>query len=264
MPVLSVVVPMYNEAEVLPLFAARLRPVLDGLREDDGSATSYEVVAVDDGSADDTAAILETMLGDWPQLRLIRLAANSGHQAAISAGLEVARGDWVVTIDADLQDPPETIERMLTVGRTQGVDVIYGVRTDRSTDTRFKRGTAHAFYRVARLATGIDAPFDAADYRMMSRAAVDAVNQVPLTGRVLRMAVPQMRMPSATVGFAREERAAGESKYPLSKMLKLSADAILGYARIPAIRRAGKGLRRKLNHGADGPSYEIASDSLTQ
>ena len=149
--VLSVVVPMYNEQDVLPLFVERLRPVLDGL------GTSYEVVAVDDGSKDLTPALLHRFHREWPQLRVLRLRANSGHQAAISAGLARAVGDYVVTIDADLQDPPEVIADMLAVARSERVDVVYGVRNDRSTDTVFKRFTAGLFYSIIRRMSGTTA-----------------------------------------------------------------------------------------------------------
>ena len=217
---------MYNEEAVLPLFAERLRPVLDGLD------TTYEVVCVDDGSADDTAVILQRIRREWPEIRVIRLRANSGHQAAISAGLARSRGEWMVTIDADLQDPPEVIAEMLHVGKEQHVDVIYGVRTDRSTDTAFKRHTAQGFYRLmSRL--GAQGAMNAGDFRMMSRATVDAVLALPEANRVLRLVVPTLGFPSAEVGYRREERAAGESKYPLSKMLKLTLDSITGVSHAP-------------------------------
>ncbi|NHN54251.1 glycosyltransferase family 2 protein [Calidifontibacter sp. DB0510] len=224
---LSVVVPMYNEQDVLPLFVERLRPVLDELGE------PYEVVAVDDGSADQTPVLLQRFKREWPQLRVLRLRANSGHQAAISAGLGASRGQWAVTIDADLQDPPEVIAEMLHVGRSQNVDVVYGVRTDRSTDTAFKRSTARLFYTTMRRLSGIDAPMDAGDFRLMSRSTVDAVMALPEHNRVLRLVVPTLGFPSATVGYRRDERAAGESKYPLSKMLKLTLDSVTGFSQAP-------------------------------
>ena len=224
---LSVVVPMFNEEAVLPLFVERLRPVLDGI------GATYEVVAVDDGSGDLTAATLQRLKRDWPELRVLRLRTNSGHQAAISAGLVAARGDWMVTIDADLQDPPEVIAEMLEVGRRDRVDVIYGVRTDRSSDTLFKRSTAKLFYTTMRRISGVDAPVDAGDFRMMSRATVDAVNALPPHGRVIRLVVPTLGFPSASVGYRRDERAAGSSKYPLAKMLRLTADSITGFSQAP-------------------------------
>lgn len=226
-PVLSVVVPVYNEEEVLPLLAERLRPVLDD------TGASYEVVAVDDGSTDASAVVLQRMRRDWPQVRIVRLRANAGHQAAISAGLARSRGDYVVTIDADLQDPPETIAEMLTVAREEGVDVVYGVRGDRSTDTAFKRGTARAFYATMNRLHKSDAPADAGDFRLMSRATVDAVNSLPEHHRVLRLVVPALGFPSAQVTYRREERAAGVSKYPLSKMIALSLDSLTAHSMAP-------------------------------
>jgi glycosyltransferase involved in cell wall biosynthesis len=226
-PELSVVIPMYNEQEVLPLLADRLRPVLDGL------ATTYEVVCVDDGSADLTPALLAKLDREWEQVRVVRLRANSGHQAAISAGLALARGAFVVTIDADLQDPPEVIAEMLGTAHREQVDVVYGVRNDRTTDSVFKRTTARAFYAIIRKISGTTAQSDAGDFRLMSRATVDAVNALPEHGRVLRFVVPALGFPSASVHYKRAERAAGTSKYPFVKMLKLSIDSMTGFSLFP-------------------------------
>ncbi|WP_043649767.1 glycosyltransferase family 2 protein [Terracoccus sp. 273MFTsu3.1] len=226
-PELSVVIPMYNEEEVLPLLVERLRPLLDGM------GTTYEVVAVDDGSKDLTAALLQRYHREWSQLRVVRLRANAGHQAAISAGLVSALGDYVVTIDADLQDPPEIIPQMLAAAKDDGVDVVYGVRNDRSTDTWFKRASAQAFYKLIGLMSQTSAHADAGDYRLMSRATVDAINSLPEHNRVLRFIVPALNFPSDTVEYKREERAAGDSKYPLLKMIKLSLDSLTGFSTAP-------------------------------
>ncbi len=226
-PEVSIVIPMFNEEAVLPLFVARLRPVADGL------GATYEIVAVDDGSSDATAIGLQRARRDWPQLRVLRLRANAGHQAAISAGLAHARGDFVVTLDADLQDPPEVIAEMLQVARSDGVDVVYGVRGDRSSDSAFKRLTARVFYRSMDALSGSAAPPEAGDFRMMSRATVNAVNALPEYGRVLRFAVPALGFPSASVTYTREERAAGTSKYPLAKMVRLSIDSVTGFSLTP-------------------------------
>lgn len=233
---LSVVTPMFDEAEVLPLFAERLRPVLDGLPDIDGD---YEVIAVDDGSRDHTPVILQRLLRQWPQLRVVRLRTNAGHQAAISAGLMAARGEWVVTLDADLQDPPEVIADMLAAARAADdgdaapVEVVYGVRTDRSADSWFKRTTAGAFYGLMRRAGARSMRTGAGDYRLMSRATVDAVNALPESHRVLRLVVPSLDFPSASVGYRREARPAGRSKYPLSTMIKLSVDSLTGFSLAP-------------------------------
>lgn len=226
-PQLSIVVPMFNEEAVLPLLVQRLRPVADGLD------TAYEIVAVDDGSRDATPVLLQRIAREWPQLRVVRLRANAGHQAAISAGLARSRGDYVVTLDADLQDPPEVVGQMLRIAREEGVDVVYGVREDRSTDTAFKRLSARAFYGVIRRLSGLHAPTDAGDYRLMSRATVDAVNALPEHGRVLRFIVPALGFPSATVGYTREQRAAGRSKYSLGRMMRLSLDSVTGFSIAP-------------------------------
>lgn len=226
-PQLSVVIPMFDEEQVLPLLVDRLRPVLDGLD------TAYEVVAVDDGSRDQTPVLLQRYRREWPELRVLRLRANAGHQAAISAGLSAARGDWLVTLDADLQDPPELIAEMMAVAAKGEVDVVYGVRTDRSSDTFFKRLSAKIFYAGMRSAGAKDLPDNAGDYRLMSRATVDAVNALPEHHRVLRLVIPSLGFPSESVGYAREVRAAGSSKYPIAKMVRLSVDSLTGFSLTP-------------------------------
>ena len=226
-PELSVVIPMYDEEQVLPLLVERLRPVLDGLD------TSYEVLAVDDGSRDQTPVLLQRFRREWPELRVLRLRANAGHQAAISAGLSAARGDWVVTLDADLQDPPEVISEMMAAAGTGGIDVVYGIRTDRRTDSVFKRVSAKGFYASMRAAGATDLPDNAGDFRLMSRATVDAVNALPEHHRFLRLVIPSLGFPSASVGYRREARAAGGSKYPIGKMIRLSVDSLTGFSLAP-------------------------------
>ena len=218
---------MYNEEDVLPLLVERLRPVAEAW------GVAYEILCVDDGSSDSTPVLLQRLTREWEQVRVVRLRANAGHQAAISAGLARARGTWVVTIDADLQDPPEVIGEMLAVARGQGVDVVYGVREDRSTDTMFKRVSARLFYRSIRALSDVDAHVDAGDFRLMSRATVDAVNALPEHNRVLRLVVPALGFPNASVGYARAARAAGDSKYPLGKMIRLSVDSVTGFSIAP-------------------------------
>jgi glycosyltransferase involved in cell wall biosynthesis len=226
-PVLSVIVPMFNEQPVVALLVGRLRPVLEDL------ADAYEVVFVDDGSTDLTPALLERTRREWPEVRVVRLRANAGHQAAISAGLCRALGDYVITLDADLQDPPEVVTAMLEVARRTGVDVVYGVRTDRSSDSWFKRHSAAVFYRLVGKLSAAAPPSQAGDFRLMSRAAVDAVVALPEHNRVLRFVVPALGFPSETVGYVRAPRAAGTSKYPLTKMLSLSLDAFAGSSIAP-------------------------------
>lgn len=231
-PTLSVVVPMYEEEAVLPLFAQRLRPVLDGMAET-GTVEDYEVVAVDDGSTDATPVILAKQRRDWPQLRVVRLRTNAGHQAALSAGLARSRGAWVASLDADLQDPPELLPAMLTRALLDDLDVVTGVRTDRSTDSAFKRLTARGYYGVMRTLIGRHITADAGDFRLLSRATVDAVNSLPEHHRVLRLVVPALGFPSAQIPYRRETRAAGSTHYPLSRMIRLSIDSLTGFSIAP-------------------------------
>jgi dolichol-phosphate mannosyltransferase len=227
MTTVSVVVPMYNEADALPLLVARLRPVLDGL------GRGYDVIAADAGSSDATPALLPRFRREWPPRRALPLRANARHQSALSAGLAAARGQWCVSIDADLQDPPEVIADMLDVAENKQVDVVYGVRSDRSTDSTFKRVTAAAFYRLMGRLAEASGPHGAGDFRLMSRATVDAINALPARHRVLRLVVPALGFPSATVSYRREARAAGDSKYPLSRMLRLTLDSLTGFSIAP-------------------------------
>lgn len=226
-PTLSVVVPIYDEETVLPLFIERLRPVLDGLGH------RYEVLAVDDGSRDKTADLIAHARMDWPELRLIRLMRNSGHQAALTAGFVRARGDLLVTIDADLQDAPETIVEMLKVAHDRQVDVVYTVRADRSSDSYFKRHTAGMYYRLMRRLVGREVPRDAGDFRLVTRRVVDAVNALPEDGRVFRMVIPWLGFPSAEVEVVRAERAAGTTHYSISKMFRLAVDSITAFSAMP-------------------------------
>ncbi|MGN9914274.1 glycosyltransferase family 2 protein [Phytohabitans sp. LJ34] len=226
-PALSVVIPMYNEESVLPLLVARLRGVLDALGE------PYEVVAVDDGSTDRTPVALLAARRQWPQLRVLRLRRNSGHQPALLAGLMRARGGYVATIDADLQDPPETIVEMLRLARGQNLDIVYGIRANRQADTTFKRWTAGVYYRLMRRIVGNDVPAHAGDFRLLSRAAVEALRELPERAPVLRLVVPWLGFPSGEVPFERAERAAGRTKYPLSRMIALAADSVTSFSAAP-------------------------------
>jgi dolichol-phosphate mannosyltransferase len=224
---LSVVVPMFNEESVIPLLVGRLRPALDGI------GVPYEVVAVDDGSRDSTHAVLLGARRTWPQLRIVRLRRNSGHQAALNAGLMVSRGAYVVSIDADLQDPPEKIPEMLELARVHDLDIVYGVRSDRSTDTLFKRWTAGAYYGLMRYLVGRNVPSQGGDFRLLSRTTVEALRELPEQAPVLRLLVPWIGFPSGRVSYVREQRAAGSTKYPLWKMVMLTVDSITSFSAAP-------------------------------
>ena len=226
-PVLSVVIPMYNEEDVLPILVERLRAVLDGTGE------TYEVVAVDDGSTDSTAAQLAGARRTWPQLRVVRLRRNSGHQAALTAGLHRAFGQYVVSIDADLQDPPEKIPEMLALARANELDIVYGVRVDRSSDTLAKRRSAGLYSWMMRRLAGVQVPSNAWDFRLLSRATVDVLRQLPEHQPVYRLLVPWIGFPSGEVAYVRDSRAAGRTKYPFSKMLRLAADSVTNFSAAP-------------------------------
>ena len=224
---LSVVVPMFDEHEVLPIFYPRVREALDQLD------LSYELIAVDDGSRDDTARFTESMRAGWPELRLVRLLRNSGHQAAIGAGLSCSRGDYAITIDADLQDPPEAIGPMFTLAKDQHLDVVYGVREDRSSDSWGKRVSARFYYRLMRRLVGGQLPTDAGDFRLMSRRVLQAVERQPQAGRIYRLIVPWLGFPSQNYGYVRDRRAAGTTKYPLSRMIRLGWDSVTAFSAAP-------------------------------
>ena len=226
-PALSVVVPMYNEEAVIPLFVARLRPVLDSLD------TTYEVVVVDDGSTDATAAVVQAHRRTWAQLRIVRFRRNSGHQAALTAGLHRAFGAYVVSIDADLQDPPEVIADMLALAQASDLDVVYGVRSDRHADSAGKRWTASLYYRLMRRLVGTSVPANAGDFRLLSRATVDALRELHEAKPVYRLVIPWLGFTSGEVCYVRERRAAGRTKYPLSKMVGLAADSVVSFSAAP-------------------------------
>jgi dolichol-phosphate mannosyltransferase len=221
------VVPTYNEQEVLPLLAERLRRVLDGM------AVPYEVMTVDDGSTDATPAVLARMRRTWPQLRVVRLYRNSGHQAALMAGLHRSSGAYVVSIDADLQDPPEKIPEMLGLAQEQALDVVYGVRADRASDTRLKRTTATMYYRLMRRLVGAGMPAHGGDFRLLSRAVVDTLRTLPERQPVYRLLVPWLGFPSGEVTYTRERRAAGKTKYPVSKMIRFAWDSVTNFSAAP-------------------------------
>ncbi|WP_260618292.1 glycosyltransferase family 2 protein [Streptomyces sp. WAC07149] len=224
---LSIVVPVFNEEESLPALAARLRPVLDGVGE------PYEVLTVDDGSTDKTPRVLEDLRGAWPELRVVTLRRNSGHQAALTAGLHRARGAYVISMDADLQDPPEVIPRMLDLARSDGLDVVYGVRTDRSADSGFKRRTAAGYYWLMRRLAGPHVPAQAGDFRLLSRQVVETLKSLPEQQQIHRLLIPWLGFPDGRITYQREERVAGTTKYPLHKMVLLALDSVTSFSAAP-------------------------------
>jgi dolichol-phosphate mannosyltransferase len=226
-PLLTIVVPVFDEEAVLATFAARTRPVLDDLQ------IPYEVIFVDDGSTDGTPSILVDIARGWEQVRVITLRRNVGHQAALTAGLDYSQGKAVISMDVDLQDPPEVIPAMVEVWRRGGVDVVYAIRADRSKDSHFKRSSARLYYRMMRRVAGDDVPSDAGDFRLMSRAVVQALSHLPERNRVYRLLVPWLGFPSATITYTRDPRAGGHSKYSISKMTRLAFDSVTSFSAQP-------------------------------
>lgn len=224
---LSVVIPCYNEEEVLPQLAERLRPVLESI------GGSYEVLFVDDGSRDATVAGVHSLQQDWPEVRLVELVSNAGHQAALTAGIDAAIGDYIVSIDADLQDPPEMIAEMVALADRDNLDVVYARRSSRSSDTWIKRNTARSYYALIRKMTGIDMVPNAGDYRLISRKVADVLRTLPEQRRVYRLLVPWLGFPSGTVEHARDSRVAGESKYNTRKMVGLAVDSVASFSTGP-------------------------------
>ncbi len=224
---LSLVVPCFNEEEVLPATHARLTRVVQTLVEFD-----YEIIYIDDGSRDRTAAILRELQASDARVRVLRLSRNFGHQVAATAGLDVADGDAVVLIDADLQDPPEIIPEMVARWK-EGCHVAYGQRRNREGETVFKLFTAKLFYRLFNCLSAIDMPLDTGDFRLMDRQVVQAIRQMPERDRFLRGMVSWLGFRQVVVPYQRAARAAGTSKYPLFKMLRFACDAILSFSLVP-------------------------------
>ena len=226
-PLVSVVVPVFNETEVVQESYQRMRSVMEGMQ-----GVRYELIYVDDGSADDTYAQLAAFAQEDPHLKVIKFSRNFGHQIAITAGIDMALGDAVVVIDADLQDPPEVIADFVAKWQ-EGFDVVYGVREKREGETAAKLFTAAAFYRVLRRFTNIEIPADVGDFRLMSRAAVNEFKRLREKDRFVRGLVSWIGFKQTGVLYHREARLAGETKYPLSKMLKFAMDGIASFSIVP-------------------------------
>lgn len=223
---ISVVVPVYNEEEVVFESYKRLKRVMDALGE------TYELIFVNDGSRDATPVIIQCICDSDPTVRFIDFSRNFGHQTAITAGMEHATGEAVVVIDADLQDPPEVIPQMIAKWR-EGFDVVYGKRAERKGDTFFKRFTAAAFYRVLQGLTDVDIPVDTGDFRLIDRKVCDALKRIHERNRYVRGIISWLGFRQTGVEFIREERFAGETKYPLKKMLRFAFDAISSFSYKP-------------------------------
>jgi dolichol-phosphate mannosyltransferase len=223
---ISVIVPIFNEEAVIPELHRRLSAVLTSLAE------TYEIVYVNDGSRDGSLAQLQGLTAQDRHVRLVDLSRNFGHQIAITAGMDYTKGDAVVVIDADLQDPPEVIPELIAKWR-EGYDVVYAVREQRQGESLFKRATAAGFYRLISLITNVDIPIDTGDFRLMSRTAIEGLKRVREKNRFVRGLVAWLGFKQTGVKFVRHERYAGVTKYPLKKMLKFAFDGITSFSYLP-------------------------------
>ena len=221
---LSVVAPVFNEQELLDEFYARVSSALAGL--------DFELVLVDDGSTDTSPAILNRLASSDPRVHVVYLSRNFGHQTALTAGLDHAVGDAVVMLDADLQDPPELIPRMLDHWRA-GCDVVYAVREHREGESRFKLTTARWFYKLFDKLTQVELQHNSGDFRLLDRGALDALLSMRERSRFLRGMTVWVGYRQAAVPYRRDPRFAGETKYTLSKMLRFSLDAISSFSHRP-------------------------------
>jgi len=221
---LSVVVPCFNEAEVIEQTHRRLSSVISK------NIGRFEIIYIDDGSTDDTLENLGTIANK--NIRILSLSRNFGHQIAVTAGIDAAIGDVVVVIDADLQDPPEVILEMIAAWK-RGADVVYGVRSSRDGETKFKLATAKFFYRLIGALSETKIPHDTGDFRLMDRKVVEAFKKMPERDRFIRGMISWIGFQQVPVFYDRDKRFAGETKYPLKKMLKFATDGVLSFSTKP-------------------------------
>jgi dolichol-phosphate mannosyltransferase len=225
-PRLSLIVPCYNEAAVIGITHPRLVSALSALEAD------WEIVYVNDGSADATLELLAAIQQGDPRVRVVGFSRNFGHQIAVTAGIDHAGGDVLVIIDADLQDPPELIGAMLDKWRA-GFDVVYGRRNERQGESAFKRASAGLFYRFLNRLSETPIPLDTGDFRLIDRAVADALRRMPEHDRFLRGMVAWIGFRQYALDYKRDPRAAGVTKYPLRKMIAFATDGILSFSLSP-------------------------------
>ncbi len=225
-PVFSLVIPVWNEEQVLIALYERLAQVMDSTGE------TWELIFVNDGSRDRSLEMILDLRERDARVKLINFSRNFGHQVAITAGTDFADGDAVIVMDADLQDPPDVVLQLIGKWR-EGYDVAYAVRTKRTGESRFKLWTASAFYRLIRYIADIDIPLDAGDFRLMDRKVVLAMRQLRETNRFMRGLSSWVGFRQIAVEYERAARYAGETKYPLRKMVRLAANAITGFSHVP-------------------------------
>lgn len=226
-PVFSIVAPVYNEVEILPELYKRITHVMINMGE------PWELVLVNDGSRDGSAKVMDELHSHDPDhVRVIHFARNFGHQIAVTAGIDYASGQAVVLIDADLQDPPEVIAELAAKWR-EGYEVVYAVRKERKGEGWFKLATARLFYRLIYRITDVDIPLDTGDFRLIDRSVVNAMQSMRERHRFIRGMVSWVGFRQTGIPYTRQERYAGETKYPLSKMLHFAWDGITGFSYFP-------------------------------
>jgi glycosyltransferase involved in cell wall biosynthesis len=223
----SIVVPVFNEAEGIAAFYDRLKKVADSL-----SPISCEITFVDDGSNDDSYQKLVDLADSDGDINIVKFSRNFGHQVAITAGIDIAKGDAVVVIDADLQDPPELIKQFVEKWE-EGYDVVYGVREKRDGESRMKLFTASAFYRLLKRIIKLDIPVDVGDFRLMSRRVVEQFKQLREKDRFVRGLVSWIGFKQTGVRYSRDKRYAGDTKFPYRKMIKFALDGITSFSDVP-------------------------------
>lgn len=236
MKLLSVVIPCFNEELVLPATHERLSRAVSAIH-----GFEHELIFIDDGSRDNTFRLLTEIQARDSQTRVLRLSRNFGHQIAVTAGLEAAAGDVIVVIDADLQDPPEVIAEMIDLWR-QGNHVVYGIRTTRAGESRFKLMTAKAFYRIINRFSDTPMPVDTGDFRLMDRKVVEVLLAMPERGRFLRGMVSWIGFRQTPLAYERQPRGAGRTKYSLFRMIQFALDGILSFSVLPLRLAALTGL----------------------
>ncbi len=225
-PLLSLVVPFYNEEPTIEAFHSRIVPVLQGTGE------SFEVICVNDGSRDKTADMLDALSARDPRFKAAHFSRNFGHQAAVTAGVHLAKGQCAIIIDADLQDPPELIESLLAKWR-EGFDIVYAQRRARTGEGRMKRATAFLFYRALARITETEIPLDTGDFCLLDRKVIDVMNAMREHNRYLRGLRAWVGFRQAAVEFDRRERYAGASKYPFRRMVRFALDGVFSLSWAP-------------------------------
>jgi dolichol-phosphate mannosyltransferase len=225
-PKFSIVAPIFNELENIPELYPRLREVMEQTGE------SWELILVDDGSTDGSTDVIRKLSQNDPRVRPVIFARNFGHQIAVTAGLDYSRGDAVVIIDADLQDPPEVILDLIKKWR-EGYEVVYAVREERAGESWFKKTTASIFYRLIYRITDVNIPLDTGDFRLMDKKVIDVMRQMREKHRFLRGMSSWVGFKQVGVSYKRKPRFAGETKYPLKKMIKLALNAVTSFSYFP-------------------------------